>query len=132
MSEQPDNHLNTTFRIEPPIGRQKSFRIRYKSPDTDEKWTKLELPEIALANELFASGTVDYEHTKAKLKLILKEQYAHRDRKKKKAPFMSKNLELVDQLWKEKYTCSTDSQRLTDEASVVDIVPNVYPGSTVV
>ena len=44
------------------------------------------------------------EHTKAKLSLILAEQYAHRDRKKKKAPFLSKNLELVDQMWEEKYT----------------------------
>jgi integrase len=89
--------------LEKPTGRFKSFRIRYCSPDTQNKWTLLSLPEIDTANQLLKSGAVDAEHTKAKLNLILKQQYQIRDREKKKAPFMTKNLELVERMWESKY-----------------------------
>lgn len=84
MSKLPDYHLETTLRIEPPRGKSRSFRIRYISPDTENKWTLLRLPEIDPANQLFIDGTVSAEHTNDKLKLILAAQYAHRDRKKKR------------------------------------------------
>ncbi|SME95322.1 tyrosine-type recombinase/integrase [Pseudobacteriovorax antillogorgiicola] len=96
-------HLKTEFRIESPHGTT-GFRIRYKSPDTDNRWKTLSLPEIKLANQLYRDGTVDHEHTKEKLKEILKQQYAIRDKKKKKAPFMTKNIQLVEKLWEDKYT----------------------------
>ncbi|MDQ3232596.1 MAG: tyrosine-type recombinase/integrase [Pseudobdellovibrionaceae bacterium] len=103
MTKLPDYHLETKIRIEPPTGKGTAFRIRYKSPDTNDKWTILKLPEIELANNLLKDGTVSREHTHEKLTLILAAQYAHRDRKKKKAPFMTKNLELVEKMWEEKY-----------------------------
>jgi integrase len=103
VTKLPDYHPETDIRIEPPCGKGKSFRIRYKSPDTNDKWTILRLPEIDAANKLLKDGTVSKEHTHKKLKVILAAQYAHRDRKKKKAPFMSKNLELVEKMWEEKY-----------------------------
>lgn len=99
----PDYHPKTEFRIEKPQGRR-GYRIRFKSPDTENKWKTLKLPAIDTANNLFKSGTVDADHTKSKLKEILKQQYAHRDRKKKKAPFMTQNIELVERMWQECYT----------------------------
>ena len=104
MTKIPDYHPETIFRIEPPLGRSKSFRIRFISPDTQDKWTILKLDEINLANKLLIDGITSREHTHEKLKVILAAQYAHRDRTKKKAPFMSKNLELVEAMWTEKYT----------------------------
>lgn len=105
MTKLPDYHLQTEFRIEPPSGRSRSFRIRYKSPDTDNKWTALKTDEIDLANKAFTAkkNPASEELTVAKLKDILAKQYAHRDRKKKKAPFMKGNLALVDKMWAEKY-----------------------------
>lgn len=102
-SNLPDYHPDTELRIEPPLGRSKSFRIRYKSPDTDNLWVALKLPEIDLANKRLKDNPRLKDHTYAKLRLILAEQYAHRDRKKKKASFMSENLELVETMFKEKY-----------------------------
>jgi len=99
----PDYHLETQIRIEPPSGKGISFRIRYKSPDTNNNWTILKLPEIDLANRLLNDGVVSREHTHQKLKIILAAQYVHRDRTKKKAPFMTKNLELVEKMYEEKY-----------------------------
>lgn len=105
MSKLPDYHLKTEFRIEHPSGRSTGFRIRYRSPDTANKWTKLSLPEITKANKLLNDKTspVSLEHTFEKLKPILAAQYVHRDRKKKKAAFMSENLKLVEAMWKDKY-----------------------------
>lgn len=98
----PDFHLETLFRIEPPQGRSTTFRVRQKSPETDNKWTALKLSEVDIANKLFLSGT-SKEHTHEKLKLLLADLYKHRDRKKTKAPIMSGNLKIVDLMWKEKY-----------------------------
>jgi len=71
----PDYHLETQIRIEPPSGKGISFRIRYKSPDTNNNWTILKLPEIDLANRLLNDGVVSREHTHQKLKIILAAQY---------------------------------------------------------
>jgi integrase len=97
-------HPQTEFRIEPPSGRSKSFRIRFNSPATQGKWVPINLPEIDIANDHFKSGLVSKEHTKEKLKLILQGLYAERDKVKKKPEFQSKNIELVKKLWEEKYT----------------------------
>lgn len=102
MTKLPDYHLQTEFRIEPPTGRSVSYRIRYKSPDTDNKWTALKHEDIDAANKLLKKG-VSSDHTYEKLKLVLAAQYAHRDRRKKKAPFMSENIKLVEAMWAEKY-----------------------------
>lgn len=85
MAKLPDYHPETQLRIEPPIGRSKAFRIRYRSPDTQNKWTQLKLPEIDIANNLMKTGAVSVEHTREKFKLLLEAQYAHRDRTKTKA-----------------------------------------------
>lgn len=103
MAKLPNYHPKTELRIEAPSGRARSYRIRYCSPDTNNRWVILKLPEIDIANQLLKNKTVSDEHTFEKFKVILAAQYAHRDRRKKKAPFMSKNIELVDAMWKDKY-----------------------------
>lgn len=99
----PNYHLKTEFRIGKPSGKYKAFRIQYRSPSTDNNWTQLNLPEITLANNLFKSQTHDADHTFDKLKIILAQQYAHRDRKKKKPAFMKGNMALIEKMWEEKY-----------------------------
>lgn len=103
MANLPDYHLETEFKIDPPTGRSKAFRLRYRSPDTNNLWVALNLPEIKLANDQFKSG-VSAELTKAKLDLIRDAQYAHRDRKKVKPAFLPHNLQLVERYWEEIYT----------------------------
>ena len=118
----PENyHPKTEFRLEPPTGRSKSFRIRYKSPDTDNKWKPLILDEIKVANDLLKKGTVDAEHTKDKLKEILSKQYTIRDKVKKKPAFVSKNIELVEKMWEEKYPRRRQRKLKRPEESLRDL-----------
>lgn len=103
MAGRNSYHPQAEFRIEPPTGRQRSFRIRCKSPRTDDKWTTVKLPEINAANDLYIAGTISKEHTVERLKVVLASLYASRDRNKKKPAFMEGNLKIVAALWKEKY-----------------------------
>lgn len=102
-AKKPDYHPQTQFRLEPPLGRLKSFRLRYKSIDTKDNWVSLVLPEITSANDLLKSGTVSQDHTETKLRQILKEQYAHRDRKKRVKEFLPGNLAIMEKYWEENY-----------------------------
>lgn len=95
-------HEETQFRIEPPHGKRKGYRIRYKSPDTGNLWKTYLSEEVKLANEAMFQGTSP-ELTEEKLKVIRKRLYEVRDATKKKAAFMAGNLEIVARLWETRY-----------------------------
>lgn len=122
MAKLPNYHLQTEFRLEPPLGRSKSYRLRYKSPDTDNKWVALDHPDIDAANKLLKADPSLLAHTFDKLKIILDAQYVHRDRRKKKAVFMEKNLELVEAMWKDKYNRRKLRNMKRPERSKLDLL----------
>jgi integrase len=103
IRKQPDYHPETEFRIVPPQGRGKTFRIQHKSPSTRGKWVALKLEEIDAANRLLKDGVTSPALTKAKLKLVLEAQYQLRDRKKSKPAFSAENFKILEYMWVEKY-----------------------------
>lgn len=112
-------HEKAQFRIENPQGRRKTFRIRYTSPDTSDKWTTLESPEIDAANDQLLAGHPQ-EKVKKALKVFLKTLYAERDQFKKQDPFLSHNLAIVDRLWKDKYTARRKMEMKRPDESLAD------------
>lgn len=97
-------HPRTEFRIELTTNKVRVFRIRHKSPDTEGKWRTVKSPEVDRANQLMRDGVADEEHTRAKVQVVLKQQYALRDRTRKKPAFTTGNMRLLERMWQEKYT----------------------------
>lgn len=122
MAAVPKYHPKTEFRIEPPSGKLKSYRIRYKSLDTENKWVQIQDPRITLANDQMKAGEVSPDHTKDKLKGILAELYVARDKTKKIPPFMKENLALVERMWAEKYTTRKKRRMKRPEKSRSDLM----------
>lgn len=120
-TKSKDFHPKTEFRIEPPVGRSRSFRIRYKSIETKNLWSTVKKPEIDLVNADLKAGKIGREMAKEHLKVILASLYRDRDRTKKKPAFLQDNLAIVDEMAKEKYNARRRKRMKRPEESINDL-----------
>lgn len=120
-SKSKDFHPQPEFKIDPPTGRAKSFRIRFKSPDTANLWQPVKRAEIDAINADLKAGAIGFEIAFAHLKVIRDSLYKERNKTRKKPAFLQDNLAIVADMAKEKYNHRRRKRMKRPEESIADL-----------